>query len=249
MDFLKAGCKITHLHKDELIHELTIRNLPVNPRSRRDSLYQVLKQTADLARRGSLKFTSLGDTDLTSELEICQRKAEEIEHEINPSLTSAACARLVSRCKYLLCRLLRLGTGNEEVQLLKSMIESILKSLMERVSSVASSSGSDDEDRSSNRSSKVIREIIYKTDKSFNVNSLNLKYRGDSCVRTFLTRLEELRIARKISEDRIFSGFPEILEGPALSWFRSNRADFSSYSDVASALKEDFYITDLVYSE
>lgn len=61
MDFLQAGCKISHLHKDELIHELAIRKLPVNPHSRRDSVYQALKQTADHTRRGSLKFTSLVD--------------------------------------------------------------------------------------------------------------------------------------------------------------------------------------------
>lgn len=244
MDFLKAGCKIAYLHKDEITHELSIRKLPVNPLSRRHSLQQALKQTAQLARRGSLKFNSLTEADSTTELEICQRKAEEIEAELSDNLSSAATDRLNSRCKYLLCRLSRLPKDLEEAQLLRATLAAIT----ERLHSEKSSSSDPDSDGSqSDDHTQVIREIIYKSEKNFNINSLNLKYKGDTCARIFLTRLEELRIARKIPEQRIYCGFPEIFDGPALSWFRANRTELLTYRDVVKALKEDFDIPDLDY--
>jgi hypothetical protein len=106
---------------------------------------------------------------------------------------------------------------------------------------------SDEEGGLSGDKTSVIREIIYKTEKCFNINALNLKYKGDTCVRVFLTRLEELRVARRIPEKQIYHGFPEILDGPALSWFRSNRAKLLSYQEVIEALKDDFDIPDLDY--
>lgn len=242
MDFLKAGGKIAHLHKDELTHELLIRKLPINTDARRHSLVQALKQTADLTRRGSLKG-SLVETNTSSELSICERKIEEIEAEIGDDLSSAAAIRLKSRSKYLLCRLSRLPEDLEEVKPLKATLRTILERLEGDKDSVSSSS--DSEENMFEECAPVTREIVYKTEKSFNINSLNLKFKGDTCVRTFLTRLEELRVARQIPEGRIFRSFPEILDGPALSWFRSNRVNFSSYSEVTRALKDDFDIPDL----
>lgn len=246
MDFLKAGCKLSHLLKDEITHELTIRKLTVNPVSRRNSLQKVLQQTAELARRGSLKFNSLEEVDLSTELDTCRHKIEEIESSLKEDLSSAAVSRLTSRCNYLLCRLSRLSSDVEEVQLLRDTLQVMLNRLGSDGSDSAPSS-SDDEGGSSTKTRPVIREIVYKTEKSFNINSLNLKYKGDTCVRIFLTRLEELRVARRIPEKQIYHGFPEILDGPALSWFRSNRANLLSYLDVVKALKEDFDIPDLDY--
>lgn len=242
MDFLKAGCKICHLHKDEITHELTIRKLAVNPLSRRNSLQEALKQTAQLARRGSLKFNSLVESNTETELEVCQGKVEEIGEELKDQPTGAAIGRLISRCKYLICRLSRLPDDLEQVQLLKATLTTMLN----RLEDGGSSSPKSDSDSSLSDDS-VGRKVIYKTEKCFNINSLNLKYKGDTCVRTFLTRLEELRVARKIPEVLIFNGFPEILDGPALSWFRSIRSEFTTYREVVSALKEDFDLPDLDY--
>jgi hypothetical protein len=242
MDFINAGCKLIHLHKDEITHELTIRKLPVNPLSRRTSLCQALKETDKLARKGSLQFTEVVNSDADSELVVCQRKANDIDRESQGELSAAAVDRLVSRCKYLLCRLSRLEENVETVDLLKTFIQSMMTRLQEDISSP---SDSDTDQNSVVGKSPVVREIIYKSDKTFNINSLNLKFKGDTCVRAFLLRLEELRIARKVTEDQILRGFPEILEGPALSWFRSNRSKYLTYREVIKALREDFDIPDL----
>lgn len=242
MDFTRAGCKVVHLHKDEITHELTIRNLPVNPLSRRTSLCQALKHTAKLARKGSLLVADLIQGDLASEIGVCKRKAEELEQALQGELSGAAVDRLTSRCRYLICRLSRLGEESEGARELITELKSMLSTLQENNSSP---SGSDDDQSSLDDHIRVVREVIYKADKTFNINSLNLKFKGDTCVRTFLLRLEELRMARNISEAQILRGFPEILEGPALSWFRTNRNNFNSYKEVVAALKDDFDIPDL----
>ncbi|XP_048004297.1 uncharacterized protein LOC125240446 [Leguminivora glycinivorella] len=243
MDFIKAGCKITHLHKDEITHELAIRRLPVNPVSRRTSLCQALKETVELARKGSLKFQDLVVNDPVGEIKLCQDKIQEIEREVSDDISAVAKDRLLSRCKYLICRLSRLDQNLEEVQLLKGTVSTIMEQLLGDDSSASSESGG--EDPASAVGDRIVREVVYKPEKTFNINSLNLKFKGDTCVRSFLSRLEELRVARRISENRIYRGFPEILEGPALSWFRSQRTDLLSYREVVSALREEFDIPDL----
>jgi hypothetical protein len=244
MDFINAGCKLAHLHKDEISHELSIRKLPINPLSRRTSLCEALKQTSKLVRKGSLLVAELVPGNVASEVDICQRKADEIERETQDDLSEAAADRLSSRCRYLLCRLDRLGAESAEVRSLRDRIDAILSKIQENISSP---SGSDDDHGSVQTETKtrVVREVIYTPDKTFNINSLNLKFKGDSCARTFVSRLEELRVARNLTEAQILRGFPEILESPALSWFRSNRTKFTSYREVVTALKEDFDIPDL----
>jgi hypothetical protein len=245
MDFLKAGVRLSHLLKDEITHELSIRKLAVNPVSRRNSLQQVLKQTADLARRGSIKCDLLEEVDLTTELATLRRKIEDIEGSLSDELSSTAVDRLTSRCNYLICRLSRLPSDAEDVRLLTDTLRVMLNRLGNSNSDSASSDS--DEGDSPDDKTPVIREIIYKTEKCFNINSLNLKYKGDTCVRVFLTRLEELRVARRIPEKQIYHGFPEILDGPALAWFRSNRDKLLTYQDVIRSLKDDFDIPDLDY--
>jgi hypothetical protein len=243
MDFIQAGANITHLKKDEISHELVIRGCRVNPESRRSSLQQVLIQTADLAQKGGVKLGLSGNFDSSVEISIVQRKVEEIEKALQIGPSPSAKARLLSRCKYFLCRVSRLQTDNEDVQLLRVTLSAI----MDRLQAVSGSDSDDDDSDVSSHdvTAKVIKKVIYKTEKQFNINTLNLKYNGNSCARLFLRRLEELRVARQISEPSIFRGFPEILDGPALSWFRSKREQFTSYTDVVTALRDDFDIPDL----
>lgn len=56
MDFISSGCPIEFLVKDEIIHELVIRNLPCDCTANRDELRKIIRQTLKSSRRGSLKF-------------------------------------------------------------------------------------------------------------------------------------------------------------------------------------------------
>lgn len=250
MDFLKAGGKIPHLLKDEIAHELSIRNLDFNPDSRRDSLRKILTHTSKFARRGSIKFKGLMSADVESELQICSQKISEIEKEISETegVSAVAVIRLGSRLRYLLCRVSRLPETSE-TKSLSLRISSTLSNLMNDEETPVSDSCSEDDDTDSDEqldNTKVVtKKIFVRSERHLNLNSLNLKYKGTTCARTFTTRLEELRKARKISEEAIYTGFPELLEGPALDWFRANRSHLNSYKEVVKTLLVDFDIPDL----
>ncbi|KAI8430512.1 hypothetical protein MSG28_000756, partial [Choristoneura fumiferana] len=54
---------------------------------------------------------------------------------------------------------------------------------------------------------KTRTEAVCRAEPRYNLASLNLKFKGDTCVRAFVTRLDELRQAREIPERIIFNGF------------------------------------------
>lgn len=243
MDFVTAGCPIEFLHKDELVYELKLRHLPAEPTSSTDDLRKLLRHTCKLTRRGSVKAIDQFVIDQASELTVCTPKVAEIEAS-SKDLTSSErlVKRLVARCNYILCRLSRISEPEEGIAKLKSSLICLLMRL--------ESDADEPEDTGESYSTPVVNHVenplcVQQVPKTYNLNSLNLKYRGDTCVRVFITRLEELRVARKIPNDIIFDGFPDILEGPALYWFRANKTNFSCYKDVIQSLGDDFDIPDL----
>jgi hypothetical protein len=79
------------------------------------------------------------NSDADSELVVCQRKANDIDRESQGELSAEAVDRLISRCKYLLCRLSRLEENVEAVDLLKTFIQSMMTRLQEDISSPSDS--------------------------------------------------------------------------------------------------------------
>lgn len=72
----------------------------------------------------------------------------------------------------------------------------------------------------------------------------NLSYDGTTDVRNFIERVEELALSRNVSTVSLFSSAVELFSGIALDWYRVNRALFTSWSDIVSALKEEFELLD-----
>lgn len=67
-----------------------------------------------------------------------------------------------------------------------------------------------------------------------------LTFNGTSSVKAFLERVNDLSIARNISEDQLFNSCFDLFDGVALTWYRANRDSFVSWGDIVSALKKDF---------
>ena len=145
--------------------------------------------------------------------------------------------RILGRINYLLLRLSRISKPSPEIDSLKMTLIKCQANLEPESTLSSASEGEDDQ-------TGQIKTIIYSPENKINLNSLNLKFKGDTCVRAFLARLEELRIARKISENIIFDGFPDLVEGPALYWYRANKFNFSCYSELLEGLKSDFDLPD-----
>lgn len=74
-----------------------------------------------------------------------------------------------------------------------------------------------------------------------------LKFEGNSCVRSFLQRVNELCHAKGIPTDKILTHATEIFTGGALHWYRSIRDSVSSWDELANLLKRDFDQSDYDY--
>ncbi|CAF4889917.1 unnamed protein product [Pieris macdunnoughi] len=76
---------------------------------------------------------------------------------------------------------------------------------------------------------------------------LKTKYDGKSCVRAFIIRLEELKLARNIPDERMLRLAPEIFTGEALHGLRSVRDRIGSWHELLSLLRTDFDTFDFDY--
>lgn len=84
-------------------------------------------------------------------------------------------------------------------------------------------------------------------DRNSSTEILKNKFDGKSCVRAFITRVEELRKARGVADSKMLCLAPEFLIGDALHWFRSVKDGISSWSDLLECMREDFDVFDFDY--
>ncbi|KAL4721561.1 hypothetical protein ACJJTC_002712 [Scirpophaga incertulas] len=138
------GCDIAFLSKDELSHELNIRNISYKSNAKRDDLRKLLRSTCKLSRRGSIKLPSAFPSEnVDEELPMLTTKVEDITSEAaKGDLSDFARSRLIGRVNYLLCRLSRFTAATEETEILKSALLQTLSEL--DISSDLSSESEDD---------------------------------------------------------------------------------------------------------
>lgn len=234
---------IDSLHKDELIYELNILGVSSGENVNVDVLRKQIRQVFRLARRGSLKCPEVSQPSSDSEIEICTPKVLDLENQLESVkvVDKNLFAKLSRRANYLIDRLARISETKPGLTELRGRIVKLLSLL----DGDEEDSFSECEEPVSER--KEESKIVYVKDKPINLNTLNLKYDGTSCVRVFIERLEELRCARNISEEHLLLAFPDLLESSALYWYRSNKSNFSNYSQLLKSLRDDFDIPDLDY--
>ncbi|XP_049874600.1 uncharacterized protein LOC126372767 [Pectinophora gossypiella] len=235
------NANINFLLKDELIHELSIRNVKVDRDNTVEQLRKLFRQTCKQARRGSIVVPSEGfECDLDDEHKTLTSKINEIISCLSsPDKSPSAHQRILGRAQYLLLRLSRIERPADDLEKLKTSL------LLSLANNDITSDSSSDSEHELNRPSCINKyKTIISHEKKYNLNSLNLKFKGDSCVRVFLARLEELCSARNILVDDIYTGFTDLVDGPALCWYRANKCRFSNYSELVSALKSDFDLPD-----
>lgn len=237
---------ITHLRKEELLHELKHFGISADEKSSRDVLRGQYRKVISMCRRGSIKPDDFKSPDAESEVKCCYEPVCDLEtiHESLIPGDTVTIKRLTARSQYYLMRLSRVTLPNNDLTQLKTKLINIIASHHD---------DSDDEEMQTPRQTSPAREtvetskLVYVKEKSINLSSLNLKFDGTSCVRVFIERLEELRQARGISEQLALVAFSDLLEKSALCWFRSNKNSFKTYSDLLAGLREDFDIPDLDY--
>lgn len=241
MDFQKAGCRIEFLRKDELTHELLIRKISAKPDTTVETLRKLLHQSSLLVHRGGMLISADSEgVDIISELGVLSQKIDELEKDLEGEpLSVVTRSRLTARCKYFLIRISRLKVRSPEVDTLNSRLVVLMSQLGSESSSPSETS--DDDTGVAPKAATV----IYKTKAKYNLNLLNVKFQGNTCIREFATRLEELRIAHRIPKRIIYDGFPVLLEGAALAWYRYHKTKYFSYDEVLEALRLHFDLPDL----
>nr|CAI5841980.1 unnamed protein product [Callosobruchus analis] len=78
------------------------------------------------------------------------------------------------------------------------------------------------------------------------VGRWNVKFNGRNSVTDFLERIEELRISREVSKERLFQSAAELFTHDALLWYRT--AQVSSWDELCTQLKQMFQPYDYEYS-
>lgn len=81
------------------------------------------------------------------------------------------------------------------------------------------------------------------TSKSVPVSKWQLKFSGEAkgmSVNAFLERVQELRVARHVTEDELFDSAVDLFQGKALLWYRDARKRVFSWPDLAKALRDEF---------
>lgn len=238
------NCNVNFLLKDELEHELTILKISYAPGSDVDKLRKLLRNTLKLARRGSLKISTPAEVVNDMEESVLLLKGQILIESFKvESESENSRLRTIGRANYILTRISRVADPSDKLLALQS---NLINCLADDVPSSSSASASEHEE-DGNTSHCHNQTVIYTPEKSYNLNSLNLKFKGDTCVRAFLTRLQELYVARKIPKEYVFKGFPDLVEGPALYWYRANKHKFSQLDELLSALQSDFDLPDFDY--
>lgn len=94
-----------------------------------------------------------------------------------------------------------------------------------------------------NRDDSVASEHATTFVKPIPVSKWNLKFNGecrDLSVNAFLERVDELRIARRVSKPDLFNSALDLFTGKALVWFRAARKRCNNWDELTVLLKEEF---------
>lgn len=243
---MASTSNICYLSKPELINELKFYNASANEAETIEILRKRLRQSLRMAKDGTISSVPIDVKDAVAELETCIGIIQELKNRMESAeLSPANTKRLQVRSHYLLKRLARIPNNTEQIRIQNTILIDILSQLKgEESSSSDTDINASDKEGSEMNYERGARKIYVK-ERTNNLNSLNLKYDGTTCVRVFIERLEELKLARKISNSKILTAFSDIVEKSALLWFRRNRTSINTYEQLISKLKTDFDIPNL----
>lgn len=79
--------------------------------------------------------------------------------------------------------------------------------------------------------------------RSLPVQKWNIKFTGDSkdwSLNNFLERVDELRVARNVTEQELYNSSIDLFDGKALLWYRSNKHRFSNWSSLSELLRKHY---------
>ena len=79
------------------------------------------------------------------------------------------------------------------------------------------------------------------------VRKWGLRFNGQTDPVSFLERLEELLTYTDIPCDSLIVALPELLQGPALAWYRNNKQTWESWDDFLDCFKQFYLPSDFLF--
>lgn len=214
------------LKKDELIYEVTVRS--ETPASTTDGLRKQMRKLIQEAPSETILDTNYS---IEIELPIIAEKLQELhtivlKWEKNRDRSSLCRAKALGY--HLYYRLLRIQTSDPDLLSKKGNLSTKLELLLFKIEP------------------QTEREHLdHSGDKG--VTKWNLKFSGDTDVRSFLERAEELRCCFGLSDAKLFSSASQLFSDQALLWFRGIKSQVSSWSELKNLLLEEFDPVDYDY--
>lgn len=242
-----AEMKSRHLLASEVTYELRIRGVTTN--RDKDEKRKILGRLLAKERGRALDYSD-PDFDYESEKQAITETLESIRLQIvdfeGPS-TDSMFLRLNSRLIHITGRVQRLvvDAGNDEAVTFKNESYAtcigLEAELYERVTK---------KDVQATDVAPVQTPLVVQTsqpNRSTPVHKWGVKFDGigkDGGVKAFLERVEELRVARGVSEEDLYTSAVDLFEGKALLWYRSVRDTAKNWQALVSLLKRSFLPSD-----
>lgn len=227
------------LHKDELEYEVRVRQgTPATTVA--DLRAQIRKLNIDVPTDEVAEF----DGDTTVELDAIAVKLAELDHLLQESAADRGSVKILNRVQavahHLFHRITRIKPSVAESKLYAELFDKLQK-LLYKLDTILVNF------RSALTTEPTVEPNLptsCRCGRHSSVHKLNLHYDGNTCVKTFLRRLEQLRVSRGISESDLLCSACELFTDGAASWFDGLDVAASSWSELKQWLRFEYLPAD-----
>ncbi|KAJ3666073.1 hypothetical protein Zmor_001528 [Zophobas morio] len=236
---------VEYLERDEIIYELQLRGAIASDLDSTDELCEFLRERMIVERQG-VELEECGQRECGRELQTCSFK----EHRLRQLLREARLTNdLINRVEALLWHLsgrvhrisaLTEGQQGDRAELQLRLRES-KRWYRERLRLGAVQGVQRPESSDSGERARAVGE----NPDAIPISKWGVTFSGKEtepvAVLKFLKRVEEGRSMNGIDEERMRRGFAQLLEPPALTWYRQCvRDSVSSWRELKERLKQEF---------
>lgn len=237
--------KFLLLQKSELMYEVTIRGeVPSN------TVVELRRQVTRLTQKYPSEEILDSCLEFSDDLEGVKESMDKVKANIellrsNYQDTLAMRVRTVLNHIYYRFKRILTPEAPELITSLESLMQSFDKAYSEFLELEQKAIP-----RASSSKALVTPEniaISVTCDRGISTDVSKLKFDGKSCVRAFIQRVEEVRIAKGVPEEKMLCAVTEIFTGDALHWYRSVKDNVLSWDELILQLKQDFDVDDYDY--
>lgn len=232
------------LHKDELEYEVRVR-LGTPATTVADLRAQIRKLNIEVPTDEVAEF----DGDITAELAAITVKLAELDKLLQETAADRGSVKTLNRVQavahHLFHRLTRIEPSDAEskqYEELSGKLHKLLYKLDTVLSNFRSALTTEPTVEPNLPTGNTVSSC--RCGRHSGVHKLNLHYDGNTCVKTFLRRLEQLRVSRGISENDLLCSACELFTDGAASWFDGLDGAANSWSELKQWLRFEYLPAD-----